>query len=197
MLCNFTHWAQAIWDLCNNNFFWKIPDSGSQKRITLSWKTIRPIPFQAGTSDVKIPEWGQQSSNCGKPCVVSIICTFQGTGDQHNKNRWRFLAVLRISFRMLPVVTFYGQACWSLQQLVLWILYVAHMTGAIVAPAGSWSHVSHHQSCVCTALDIRWVSESAWRKCSTLMCAWNGRCANTHNVHLKISLLDNVRMVCE
>ena len=63
-----------------------IPDPGSQKRITLSRESISIIPFQARASDVKIPEWGKHCSNCGMPCLVSIIGTIRMTGDQPNKN---------------------------------------------------------------------------------------------------------------
>jgi len=83
---NFTHRAWAIWDLSNHDLFWIIPDPGSQKRITLSLESISKIPFQARASDVKIPEWGQQCSNHGMPCLVSIFGTFRATGDQPNKN---------------------------------------------------------------------------------------------------------------
>jgi len=83
---NFTHRAWVIWDLSNHELFWIIPDPGCQKRITLSLEFICTIPFQAGTSDVKIPEWGQHCSNCGMPCLVRIFGTFRGTWNQRNDN---------------------------------------------------------------------------------------------------------------
>jgi len=83
---HFTHWAWAIWALSNHDLSQIIPDPGSQKRITLSRESISTIPFQARASDVKIPEWGQHCSNCGMPCLVSIIGTIRMTGDQPNKN---------------------------------------------------------------------------------------------------------------
>jgi len=82
---NFTNQAWAIWDLSNHDLSWIIPDPGHQKRITLSQECISTIPFQAGTSYVKIPQWGQHCSNHRMPCLVTIFGTFQGTGDQPNK----------------------------------------------------------------------------------------------------------------
>jgi len=55
---NFTHRAWPIWDWSNHDLFWIIADPGCQKRTTLSLESIRTIPFEAGTSYVKIPEWG-------------------------------------------------------------------------------------------------------------------------------------------
>jgi len=83
---NFSHQVWAIWDLSNHDLFWIIPDSGIQKRITLSPESISTIPFPATASDVKIPQWGQHCANCGLPCLVRIFGTFRGTGDQPDKN---------------------------------------------------------------------------------------------------------------
>jgi hypothetical protein len=77
-----THWAWAIWISNNHDLFLINPDPGSQKRITLSLESISKIHFQAGTSDVEIPQWGQHGSNCRMPCHVSIVGTVRGTGDQ-------------------------------------------------------------------------------------------------------------------
>jgi len=82
---NFTHWAWAIRDLGNHDLFRIIPDPGSQKRITLFLESISTIPFQARTSYVQIPEWGQHSSNGRTQCLVSIFGTFRGTWDQPNE----------------------------------------------------------------------------------------------------------------
>jgi len=83
---NFTHLAWAIWDLSNLDLLWIIPDGGRQTRITSSLEYIGKIPFQARAGDVKIPELGQHCSNRGKPCIICIFGTFQGTGDQPKKN---------------------------------------------------------------------------------------------------------------
>jgi len=64
-----------------------IPESGSQKRITLSLESISIVPFEARASDVKIPEWVQHCSNHRMACLVSIFGTFRRTGDQPNKNQ--------------------------------------------------------------------------------------------------------------
>jgi hypothetical protein len=63
-----------------------IPNPDSQKRITLSLESISTVSFQARASDVKSPEWGQQCSNRGMPCLVSIFGTFRRAGDQPNNN---------------------------------------------------------------------------------------------------------------
>jgi len=83
---NRTHWAWAMWDMSNHDLFGIIADPGSQKWIALSLECISTLPCQAGTSYVKILEWGQHSSNCGMPCLSSVFGTFQGTGDQPNEN---------------------------------------------------------------------------------------------------------------
>jgi len=71
------------------------------------------------------------------------------------------------------------------------------MTGTIVAPAGSWSCVSHHQSPVFISLYILRLSESARHAGSKSRSAWNGRCAKRNCIHLKISLWYNVPNMCE
>jgi len=83
---DFTHQAWAIWDLSNYDLFWIIPNLSSQKRITLFLESISTVPFQAGTSYVKIPEWGQHSSNCGMPCFISSFGTMWWTGDPLNED---------------------------------------------------------------------------------------------------------------
>ena len=74
---NFTHGAWAIWDWSNYDLFWIIPDPGRQNRITLSVEYICTIPFQPGTSDIKIPEWEQHCSNSGMPCHLRTFGTFR------------------------------------------------------------------------------------------------------------------------
>ena len=83
---NFTHRALAICNLSNHDLFGTIPDPGRQKRITLSVESIRRIPLQAGTSYVKILEWGQHCSNREIPCIVCISGNFQGTWHQPKEN---------------------------------------------------------------------------------------------------------------
>jgi len=83
---NFTHRVWAIGDLINHNMFWIIHNPGSQKRKTLSLESIRIVPFQAGTSYLKILEWGQHSCNCRLPCLFSIFGPLWRLGDQPNKN---------------------------------------------------------------------------------------------------------------
>ena len=83
---NCTHRACAIWDLSNHDSLWIIPDPGPQMRISFPVESISTIPFQAGTSYVTIPEWGQHSPNRALPCLISICGTFRRTGDQPNEN---------------------------------------------------------------------------------------------------------------
>jgi hypothetical protein len=45
------------------------------------------ITFPARTSYVKIPLWGQQSSNHGMPFLLNIFGPFLGKWNQPNKNR--------------------------------------------------------------------------------------------------------------
>ena len=72
--------------MSNHDLFRIIPDPGSQKRITLSLESICTIPFQAGASDVKMPQLRQHCSNRGMPCLVNVFGTFRGTWDQPDKN---------------------------------------------------------------------------------------------------------------
>jgi len=53
---------------------------------TLYLESISTIPFPAGTSYVKILQWGQHSYDPGNPCLVSIFGTLWGTNDQPNEN---------------------------------------------------------------------------------------------------------------
>jgi len=109
---NFTHWVWAIWHLSNYDLFWIISNPGSQKRITLSLVSISTIPFQARASNVKIAEWGQYSFNCRIPCLVSIFGIFWGQGISQTTIQVYISGVWRISFRILPIVRYSGQACW-------------------------------------------------------------------------------------
>jgi len=79
---NFTRRASAIWDLSKHDLFKIIPKPGAQKRISLPLKSISRDPFQAGSSYVKIPEWGKHSSTHRMPCLVSSIGTFRVSGVQ-------------------------------------------------------------------------------------------------------------------
>jgi len=72
--------------LSNHDLFWIIADPGHQKSTTLSVESNSTIAFQAGTSYVKFPEWGQHSSNRGMPCLISIFGTIWGTGDQPSED---------------------------------------------------------------------------------------------------------------
>jgi len=136
---NFTHWAWAIWDLSNNCFFWIIPDPGCHKRITLSLESIIKIPFEAVTSNVKIPEWGQPSSNCGMPWLLRISGTCQGTRDQPNEmpvaNFWCLVEIVSDSTNCDIQCT----GMLSARKIVNWVLSDAQMTGTILTPAGSLS----------------------------------------------------------
>jgi len=85
-LKSFTHGPWAIWDLSNHHSLRIIPDPGSQQRVTLSLQSICTIPFQARTSDLKMPKLRQHSSNCGMPCFVNVFGTFWGTWDQCDKD---------------------------------------------------------------------------------------------------------------
>jgi hypothetical protein len=83
---NFIHLALAIRDLSNRDLFQIIPNPGSQMRVSLLLESICTIPFQAGASDVKIPQLRLHSSNCGMPCLINIFGTFPGTWDHPDKN---------------------------------------------------------------------------------------------------------------
>ena len=63
-----------------------IPEQGSQKRVTLSLESICTIPFQAGASDVKMPQFRQHSSNCRIRYLVNVFGTFRGTWNWPNMN---------------------------------------------------------------------------------------------------------------
>jgi len=65
-----------------------------------------------------------------------FLAPFGGQGLGPTGIQDRFLGVQRMSFQMLPIVRYSGQACWSPKRLVNWVLLDAHMTGTIVAPAG-------------------------------------------------------------
>jgi len=71
------------------------------------------------------------------------------------------------------------------------------MTGTIVAPVGSWSCVSHHQSPMFISLEIWSPSESVRFTGSKPRCTWNGRYTKRNWTHLKISLQYIVPMICE
>jgi len=71
------------------------------------------------------------------------------------------------------------------------------MTGTIVAPAGSWSCVSHQQSPVFILLYIRQLSDSARCTGSKSRCTCNGWWAKRNCIHSKISLLYNVPKMCK
>jgi len=62
------------------------PRPGLPSRITFSGDSIGTMPFQAGTTNIKIAVWGQHSSNSRIPYLISFCCAFQGIGDQPNKN---------------------------------------------------------------------------------------------------------------
>jgi len=83
---DFAHHAWAIWELCNHDVFWIIPNPVSLQRVILSRESIWTIPFQTRASDVKIRKLRQHSSNRGMPCFVNVFGTFRVTGDQPEKN---------------------------------------------------------------------------------------------------------------
>jgi len=85
-LRNFTHRAWAIWDLSNHDLFRIIPNPGSLQRVTLSLESICAIPFQAGASDVKMPQLRQHSSNRRMPGFVNVLDTLRGTWNQPDRN---------------------------------------------------------------------------------------------------------------
>jgi len=91
--------------------FWIFPDPGREKRISSSQESITLVPFQAVTSYVKIPEWGKHCSNRGMPFIVPIFGTIQGTWNERKVNPGALFGVQRISFRILPIVRYRGQAC--------------------------------------------------------------------------------------
>ena len=181
-----------MWGLRNHNEVWIIPNPGSQKTITLSLYSISKIPFQTGTSYVKIPEWDSTVPTTeGNASSVSFV-PFGGHGISLIRIQVCVLGVQRISLRILPIVRYSGQVCWLPEKLVKWGLSDVPMTGAIVAPAGSRFCVSHHQSRLFISLRIWWLSESTKSTGSKPRCAWNGRCANRNWIHLKIFLQYNV-----
>jgi len=141
----FTHRVWAIWDLSNHALFRMIPDPGSQKRITLSLESNSTVSFQARASNFKIPKWGQHCSNRGMPCLVSIFDTFRRTGDQPIKHPG---ALFRCTVDIFSNIT--DRKIQRQGMLVTRkIGQVGHVGCTndwhIVAPAGSWSCISHHQ----------------------------------------------------
>jgi len=131
------------------------------------------------------------------PASSVFLAPFRGQGISPTRIQALFLGVQRVSFWILTIVTNSGQACWSPEKLVKWVLSDAQITGTIVAPAGSWSCVSHHQSSVFISLYIWQSSDPARRTGWKLKHAWNRRCAKRYCIHLKISLYYNVLKMCE
>jgi len=109
----------------------------------------------------------------------------------------RLSDVCEIFFQILPIVRYSGQACWSPEKLVKWVLSDAHMTGTIVALMVTWSGISHRRSPVCISLYIWWLSESARCTGSKSRCISNGRSATSYQIHLKISLQYNISKIGE
>jgi len=175
MFRNFRHGVWVIWDLCNHHLFWIIPDPGSQKRITLSLESITTIPFQAATSNVEILEWGQQCSNNGMACLISICGTLHGTWNQPKNNAGELSSCTADILSNITNSEIQQPGQLIVWKLVNWVLSDAHMTGTIDAPAGSWSCISNHQSPVFVPLYIWPLSESARHTSSTLECTSNGK----------------------
>jgi hypothetical protein len=161
---NFTHWAWAIWVLSNHSLFWKIRDAGREKRIISSPDSISTIPFQAGTSYVKIVGWGEYCSNSGILCLTRSFGTFRGTWDPSNKNpfalyrcsadifwnitnreiQWPGLLIAR-KFGQLSLVgcTHDGHNCSSCWKLILHIspqIACIHLTVYLAIFAASTVH---------------------------------------------------------
>jgi len=129
--------------------------------------------------------------------TAGFLAPFWGCGISPTSIQKRFSGVRCLSFRILPIVWYSGQARWSTEKLVNWVFSDAQITGTIVTPAGSWSCVSHHGSPVFFLLYVQRLNESARRTSSKLRCAWNGRCAKSNWIHLKISLWYNVLKIGE
>jgi len=143
---NFTHRACVIWALINHDLCWIIPDPDSHKRITLSLEFISTIIFQAVASYVKISLWGQHSSNRGIPYLASILRTVLGKRVRPNENP---SALCRRAAKIVSNIincVVWRPGCWSSEILVNWVLSDPQMTVPIVAPAETWSCVSHYQS---------------------------------------------------
>jgi len=143
---NLTHWAWPIWDISNHDMFRIIPDPGSQQRVSLSLESICTIPFQARASDVLCWRW--DSTVPAAECHASSmsLAPVRGNGITQTRIQVPFSGFGRISFGILPIPSYSGQAWWAPEKFVMWVLSGAHMTGTIVTPAGSWSNISHHQS---------------------------------------------------
>jgi len=88
-------------------------------------------------------------------------------------------------------------ACWSPEKLTKWVLLDSQITGTIVAMAGSWSCLSHHQSRFLICLYSWRRSESARHTDSKSSCGRQGRCAKTNCMHTKISLWYKILKICE
>jgi len=184
----FTHLAWALWDLSKHDLFGIFPDPGSQTRVSLSLESSSTIPFQAGDSYVKISEWGEHCSNTECPASSVFLAHFRGLRNSPTRIQARIIGVRRISFRILPIVRYSGQACRSPEKLVKWVFSDAQITGTIVAPAGSWSWVSHDQSPMVIPLYIGQLSDSVRCTDSTSRCLWHGRWATMNWILRKLSL---------
>jgi hypothetical protein len=145
IFANFTHWAWAIWELCNHNLFWMIPNPGHQRKITLSLESISTIQFHAGTSYVRITEWGHHNSNCVVPYHVSILTPCRGPGIIPTTNQGNIFCIRWLCFRKFPILWYRSEGFRWPGELVIWVLSHAKMTATIVVPAGSWSCITHHQ----------------------------------------------------
>jgi len=194
---NFTHSIWDISDFSKHDLFQTIPGPGTHKRTSLSLEYISSVPFQAWTSYVKIPEWGEHSSNRRMQCLISIFHTFWVTDNQPKRIQACSWGVWQLSFGILLIVRFNFQACWSPEELVNWLVLDAQMTGTIGTPVGSWFCLSPHQSWMFTSLCNRWLSVSA--RCTSVKSRWAcyGRCAKRNCIHLKISLYWNVLIIRE
>jgi len=144
--------------------------------------------FRSGDSTVPTAEWHASSV---------LLALFGGQGISPTRIQAHFLGVRWISFLILPIMRYGGQAWWSPKKLVKWVLSDAQMPATIITPAGSWSCVSHHQSPVFISLYFLRLSESARSTGSKSRCAWNRRWAKWNCIHLTISLQYSVPKMCE
>jgi len=135
---NFTSWAWTIWHWSYHPLFWIIPNPGSQKRITLSLESISSITFQARTV--------MSIFLSGDSTVATILChassvffaPFGGHGISLMWIQAHFLGLQLTSFCILPLVRNSGQACWSPEKLVKWVLsdafeYAVLMVAEVIA----------------------------------------------------------------
>jgi hypothetical protein len=179
-----THRAWAVSDLINHDVFWIIPNWSRQKRISLSLESISTSPFKPAQVMSRVLSTDSTVSTAEYHALSILMAPFGGKEINPTRIQKRFLGQPRISLWIISTVRYSTQECWSPEKLVRWVILDVHITGTIVAPAGSRSCVCHHQSPVFISAYFRRHSETARRTGTTFRCTWIGWCAKRNWIHL-------------